>query len=338
MSKFASAILAASTVAALPATALAESTADFYKKTPMTMIVGYNPGGTYDLYARLAASHLPKFIPSNPTIVVKNMPGVGSIKAANFLASQAPRDGSTVGVIGQFVALQQVLKHKAVRYDVRQFDWLGRMTNAVEVTIAWHTSPVKTIQDAMKNELVVGATSRGSSSDTSHKLMNEIAGTKFKIVLGYKGTTGAMIAMERGEVKGSLAVVQSLVVSKKDWLDAKKINVLVQYSLKRHPAFPNAPAMVELARNEEEKQILSLYGGTAEVGRALMTPPGLPADRLAALQKAFEAMIKDKTFLAEAKQRNMEIDPLSGPELKKIVESAFAISPKAAARAAAARK
>ena len=316
----------------------AETVGEFYKKTSITLVVGYNPGGTYDLYARLAANNLPRFLPGSPAIVVKNMPGVGSVKATNFLYSQAPRDGSTIGSVGQFVALQQVLKHKAVRYDARKFEWIGRMTNAVEVTIAWHTSPVKTIQDAMRQELVIGATSAGSSADTSHKLMNAIVGTKFKVVLGYKGTTGAMVAMEQGEVQGSLAVVQSLLVTKQPWLNEKKVSVLVQYSQKRHPAFPNVPAMIELARNAEDKQILSLYGGTAEIGRALMAPPGIPADRLAALQKAFDAMMKDKAFLAEAKQRAMEIDPMSGPELKKLVNDGFDITPKAAARAAAARQ
>jgi tripartite-type tricarboxylate transporter receptor subunit TctC len=328
----------ASGIAAVPIAAHAQTPAEFYGKTPITMIIGYNPGGTYDLYARLAARYLPRYLPGKPNIVPKNMPGVGSLKAANFLYAQAPRDGSTIGVLSQGVALQQVLKHRAARYDARKFGWIGRMTNAVEVTIAWHTSPVKTIQDAMKHEIVVGATSAGSSADTNHKLMNAIAGTKFKVVLGYKGTTGAMMAMERGEVKGSLAVVQSLLVNHALWIKNKTVSVLVQYSQKRHPAFPNVPAMVELGKSAEDKQILALYGGTAEVGRSLMSPPGVPADRLAALQAAFNAMVKDKDVIAEMKQRQMELDPLTGPELEKIVEEAFAISPKAAARAAEARK
>ncbi|MCC2096084.1 MAG: hypothetical protein KDJ29_04300 [Hyphomicrobiales bacterium] len=318
--------------------AQAETAAEFYRKTPMTMIIGYNPGGTYDLYGRLVAKYLPRYIPGNPNIVPKNMPGIGSLKAGNFIFKQAPRDGSTIGVLSQGIAMQQVLKHRAARYDARQFNWIGRMTTAVEVTIAWHTASVKTIQDAMQRELVVGATSAGSSADSNHKLMNAIAGTKFKIVLGYKGTTGAMHAMEKGEVQGSLAVVQSLIVQKRDWLRDKKINVLVQYSLKRHKAFPDAPAMVELGKSDEDKQILSLYGSTAEVGRSIMAPPGVPADRLAVLQKAFNAMVKDKEMIAEMKLRKMELDPLTGPELEKVVEAAFRISPKAAARAAAARK
>jgi len=328
--------LTAAAVLASPATANAVES--FYKDNTISIVIGYNPGGTYDLYARLAARHMQKHIPGNPAIVPRNMPGVGSITAANHLYQQAARDGSVIGVIGQGVALQQILKHRAVQYDARKFDWIGRLTNAVEVTIVWHTSPVKTIQDAMKREVVVGATSAGSSADTNHKLMNAIVGAKFRVVLGYKGTTGAILAMEQGEVEGSLAVVQNLLVRNRPWIDENKISVLVQYSLNRHPAFPDVPAMVELADNPEDRQILALYGSTAEVGRALMTPPDLPADRLAALQNAFNAMLEDPEFLEEVKKRNMELDPMSGPDLRKLIHDAFDITPRAAERAAAARQ
>jgi len=320
------------------AAASAESIEAFYKDNNISLIIGYNPGGTYDLYARLAAKYLPRYIPGHPTIISKNLPGVGSLKAANYLYKQAARDGSVLGVISQGTALQQVLKHRAVRFDARRFNWIGRLTSAVECTIVWHTIPVKTIADARKRVTVIGATSPRSSTDTNHKLMNALAGTKFKVVLGYKGTTGSMLAMERGEVEGSLAVVQNLLVQKPQWIKDKKISVLVQYSTKRHPAFPNVPTMVELGTNAEDKEILSLYGGTAEVGRSIMTPPDVPADRLAALRGAFRAMLKDKDFLAEMKRRKMELDPMPGEELQKLVASTFAISPKAAARAAEARK
>jgi tripartite-type tricarboxylate transporter receptor subunit TctC len=317
---------------------LAQDVADFYAKAEMSMIVGYNPGGTYDLYARLAAKHLPNHLPGKPNIVVKNVPGVGSLKAANFLHGQGQRDGAMLGVITQFVALQQVLKHRAVRYDAREFSYLGRMTSAVEVTLVWHTVPVKTIEDARKRVVVLGSTSPGSSADTNPRLMNALAGTKFKIVQGYKGSTGAMLAMERGEVEGSLAVVQNLLVQKKDWLRNKKVNVLVQYALERHPAFPDAPAMVEFGSTPEDKEILKLYGSTASVGRYLMTPPGVPKARLAALRKAFDGMVKDPAFLAEMKQKNMELDVMSGEKLEALIHDTFNISPNAAKRAAAARR
>ena len=327
------AVLAAATAES----ARAQSVEAFYRENNISIVIGYNPAGTYDVYARLAAKHLPRHIPGNPAIIAKNVPGVGSLKAANFLYEQAPRDGSVIGVISQGAALQQVLKHPAIRYDARRFNWIGRLTSAVEVTIVWHTVPVKTIEDARKREVIIGGTSARSSTDTNHKVMNAIAGTRFKMVLGYKGTTGAMLAMERGEVEGSLAVVQNLLIGKPEWLRDKKVSVLVQYSLKRHRAFPDAPAMVEFGSTKEDKEILSLYGSTAEVGRSIMAPPDVPADRLAALRAGFVAMLKDPAFLAEMEQRKMELDPMTGEELQALVNGTFAISPGAAKRAAAAR-
>jgi tripartite-type tricarboxylate transporter receptor subunit TctC len=314
-----------------------ESAAEFYGKNDMTMVIGYNPGGTYDLYARAAAKHLQKHLPGTPNIVAKNIPGLGGTKATNYLYQQGLGDGSMIGVVSQNIALQQVLKHKAVRYDARRFQWLGRMTSAVEVTVVWNTVPVKTIADARKREVVLGGTSAGSSTDTNPKLMNTLAGTKFKLVLGYKGTTGAMLAMERGEVEGTLAVVQNLLVQKPDWITDRKVSVLVQYSQKRHKAFPDAPAMVEFGDTPEDKEILNLYGSTAEIGRSVLTPPGVPRDRLAALRKAFDAMVTDPEFVAEMEQRKMEIDPLTGDEVQAMIDRTFAISPAAAKRAAAAR-
>lgn len=328
--------LCAVLVALLPVhVARGQGVEEFYRKNNMSIVIGYNPGGTYDIYARLAAKHLPRHLPGNPTIVARNIPGVASVKAANYLYEQAPRDGSVIGVISQGTALQQVVRHPAVRYDARRFNWIGRLTSAVEVTVVWHTVPVKTIEDARKREVIIGGTTARSSTDTNHKLMNATAGTKFNIVLGYQGTTGAMLAMERGEVEGSLAVVQNLLIGKPEWIRDRKVSVLVQYSQKRHRAFPDVPTMVEFGNTPEDREILSLHGSTAEVGRSIMTPPDVAPDRLAALRTAFGAMLEDAEFLAEMKERKMELDPLPGAELQALIDQTFAISPKAAERAAA---
>ena len=327
-----------SLAALIAAPASAQNAADFYKGKQISFIIGYNPGGTYDLYSRLAATHLSRHIPGQPTIVPKNMPGIASLKAASYLYSQAARDGTVIGMIAQSAALEQVLKNKAVQYDAAKFGWIGRLTTAVEVTVAWHTSPVKTIQDAMKQELVLGATSAGGTSDTMPSLMNKLAGTKFKIVLGYRGTTGAMLAMERGEVAGSHATAENLVVGKPDWLRDKKISVLVQYSTERHPAFPDVPTMVELGKTQEDKKILALFGNTAEIGRAIITPPEVPPARIAVLRKAFQEMTKDERFLAEMKQRKMEFDPMSGEELERRIKETLDIPPALAEKAAKARQ
>ena len=235
------------------------------------------------------------------------------------------------------LAVEQLLKNPAVQYDVAKFDWLGRLTSAVEVTVVWHTVPVKTIQDAMSRETLLGATSAGGTSDGMPKLMNKLAGTKFKLVMGYPGTTGAMLAMERGEVEGSHATAENLVIGKPDWLRDKTVSVLVQYSEQRHRAFPDVPAMVELGKTAEDKQILALFGNTAEIGRAILTPPDVPKDRLALLRRAFDAMVADPAFIAEMESRKMEFEPLAGEDLQRRIQATLTISPALAEKARQAR-
>ena len=330
---FAAALLAV--VLAGCSAARAESAEDFFRGKQISLIIGYNPGGTYDLYSRLAASVLPRYIPGNPTIIPKNMPGVASVKAANFLANQAPKDGLTIGMIGQQLALTQALRDPSVEYDMRAFHWLGRFTPIVEVTVIWHTSPVKTLADAMTRETTLAATSAGSTSDTMPMLMNKVAGTRFKIIKGYPGTTGSILAMERGETEGAHATVENLLFGKADWLRDKKVSVIVQYAQARHPAFPDVPAMVEFGKTGEDKQVLALFGSTADIGRALMTPPGIPADRLSVLRRAFAAMVADPAFKAELENRHMEFGPMSGEDLQALIGSTLDIPPAVVARAIA---
>jgi tripartite-type tricarboxylate transporter receptor subunit TctC len=322
-------------LASLPAAGHCETAEELFKGKQISLIIGYNPGGTYDLYSRLAASVLPRYIPGNPTIIPKNMPGVASVKAANYLANQAPKDGLTIGMIGQQLALTQALRDPAVEYDMRAFNWLGRFTPIVEVTVVWHTAPVKTLEDATKRETTLAATSAGSTSDSMPLLMNKLAGTKFKMIKGYPGTTGSILAMERGETEGAHATLENLLFGKADWLREKKISVLVQYAQGRHGAFPNVPAMVEFGKTAEDKQVLALFGSTAEVGRALMTPPGIPADRLAVLRKAFGTMVADPAFKAELARRNMEFGPMGGEELQALLKTTLDVPPAVAARAIA---
>ena len=328
-------LLAALAIGLIGASAHGETAEEFFRNKQISLIIGYNPGGTYDLYSRLAASLLPRYIPGNPTIVPKNMPGVGSVKAANYLFGQAPKDGLTIGMIGQQLALTQALRDPTVEYDMRQFNWLGRFTPVVEVTVVWHTSPVKTIEDATKRETTLAATSAGSTSDSMPGLMNRLAGTKFKIIKGYPGTSGSILAMERGETEGAHATLENLLFGKADWLREKTISVLVQYAQERHPAFPNVPAMVEFGKTTEDKQVLALFGSTAEIGRSLMTPPGIPADRLAILRNAFAAMVADPAFKAEVEKRNMEFGPMSGEELQKRIADTLNVPPAVVSRAIA---
>ena len=293
----------------------------------MSLIVGYNPGGSYDVYSRLAAQLLPKYLPGNPTIAVKHMPGVGSVKAANYLFQQAPKDGLTIGMVGQQLALTQALRDPAVAYDMRKFGWLGRFTPIIEVSLTWHTSPTKTINDAMKRETVMAATSAGATTEIMPSMMNKLAGTRFKMVKGYPGTTGTVLAMERGETEGAHATLENLLFGKPQWLREKTVNVLVQYAQRRHPLFADVPAMVEFGKTDEDKQVLNLFGSTAEVGRALMTPPDVPAERLAVLRRAVAAMLADPAFKAEMDKRNLEFGPMSGDELQKLIGQTLDVSP-----------
>lgn len=320
-------LLAAIALVTLGAPAKSETAADFFQGKTINLIIGYNPGGPYDVYSRLAATLLPKYIPGNPRIVPQNMPGVGSAKAANFLYSQAPRDGLTIGVIGQQLPVSQALGDASVKFDMRQFNWLGRFTSGAEATVIWHTSLTKTIADAMKRETTLASTSAGSSADSFPLLMNRIAGTKFKMIRGYPGVTGTVLAMERGETEGAHATLEQILFGKEDWIKQKTATVLVQYTQSRHPAFPNVPAMVEFGKTDLDKKVLALYGSTAEIGRAMMAPPGVPAERLAVLRKAFDVMLADPAFKQEVEKRHLEFGPMPGAALQKLIADSLNVSP-----------
>jgi tripartite-type tricarboxylate transporter receptor subunit TctC len=320
-------ILAAIGVVSLAAPAQAETAEEFFKGKQINLIIGYNPGGSYDIYARFAANLLPKYIPGQPKIVPQNMPGVGSAKAGDYLFNQASRDGLTLGVIGQQLVVSQVLGDATVKFDIKKFNWLGRFTPGGEVSVIWHTSPTKTLADAMKRETSLAATSAGSSSDSFPLLMNRLVGTQFKMIKGYSGITGTILAMERGETEGAHATVEQLLYAKKDWQRDKKASVLVQYTLARHPAFPDAPAMGEFGRTPLDKQVLALFAGTADIGRSMMAPPDVPPERLAVLRTAFDTMVKDPAFQQEIEQRNLEFGPAPGAELQQRVAAMLGVSP-----------
>ena len=322
----ASVLAAVSLPATIATFAHAETADDFFKGKQINLIIGYNPGGTYDIYARLAASLLPKYIPGNPRIIPQNMPGVGSAKAGDYLFNQAPRDGLTIGVIGQQLVVSQALGDASIKFDISKFNWLGRFTSGGEITAIWHTSPTKTLADAMKRETTVAATSAGSSSDSMPLLMNRLAGTNFRIIKGYSGIIGTLLAMERGETEGGHGTVEQMLFNKRDWLREKKASVLVQYTMTRHPAFPDAPAMGEFGKTPLDKQVLALFAGTAEIGRAMMAPPGVPAERLAVLRKALDDMLKDPAFKQEIEQRGLEFGPMSGVELQSRVAAMLGVS------------
>ena len=317
----------AALLASLPAVAQAQSVEQFYKGKNINLYIGYATGGGYDFFGRLTARHMGRHIPGNPTIIPQNMPGAGSLKAANYLYAVAPKDGSALGIITQSVAIEEALGTQGVQYKSAQFNWVGRVTSNVEITMMWHTSKVQSIEDAKKISAPVAGTGPGSPAEVFPKILNAVVGTKFKVITGYPGSNDGLIAMERGETDGALTSWNTTKTSKKAWLDDKKIKLIVQYAPERHPELPDVPTAVELAKTPEQKQVLELFVSGASIGRSILTTPGVPADRLKALRDAFDAMTKDKVFLDEVEKTKAEFDPLSGEKLQAVVVGASKIPP-----------
>ncbi len=323
----AAAVFSFASVMAIAAGAHAQTTGDFYKGKNVTVTIGFSPGGTYDLFGRMVARHIGKHIPGNPTVVAQNMPGAGSLRAANWLYSVANKDGTAMGIVSQTMALEQALKNKAVRYDASKFNWIGRVTSNNEVHVIWHTSKGTTIEGARTNVIPVASTGPGSPSETYPKLMNALIGTKLKIVRGYPGSTNGLLAMEKGEVDGALTSWNTMKTTRKKFLDEKKMILLVQHGMSRAAELKDVPAVVELAANEEDKKLLIFAVSSADIGRAILAPPGIPADRVAILRKAFDAAMKDPALLAEISKAKLDFEPASGAVLEKIVADTVSAPP-----------
>src|SRR6516165_4077253 len=325
----------AAAILALGAAAQAQSPADFYKGKNVDLTIGYSAGGGYDVYARLLARHMGRFIPGNPAIVPKNMPGAGSLVLANWLYNVAPKDGTAFGTIGRGTAFDPLLGSTKAQFDASKFNWIGSMNDEVSVCVAWHTTGITRLEQVMQKELTVGGTGPAADTDQFPKVLNATIGTKFRIVTGYPGGNEIDLAMERGEVMGRCGWSwSSVIATHKHWFDERKINVLVQLSLNKHDDLPNVPLVMDFARTDEERQIFKLVFARQPMGRPFLAPPGIPADRTAALRKAFMDTMKDPGFLAEAEKMKLEINPVSGDAVQKIMQEVYQ-TPKAIAAAVA---
>jgi tripartite-type tricarboxylate transporter receptor subunit TctC len=314
--------------------ARAQNPADFYGRN-VDLYVGYSAGGGYDVYARLLSRHMARFVPGSPTIVPKNMPGAGSLLLANWLYNVAPKDGTAFGTIGRGTAFDPLLGSTKAQFDAAKFNWIGSMNDEVSVCVAWHTSGITKLEQVEQKELTVGGTGPAADTDQFPKVLNATLGTKFKLVAGYPGGNDVDLAMERGEVMGRCGWSwSSVVATHQQWIDEKKINVLVQLSLSKHPDLPNVPLVMDFAKTDEEKQIFKLVFARQPMGRPFLAPPGIAADRVAALRKAFMDTMKDKEFLAEAEKMRLEINPVSGAAVQGIVQEVYR-TPKSVAAAVA---
>jgi tripartite-type tricarboxylate transporter receptor subunit TctC len=312
---------AALALAAIPATAHGDSAADFYKDKSIRLIISGESGGTYDTDGRLLAKHMARHIPGNPRVIPENMLGASGRVAANYLYNAAPKDGTVIAILQQSVALGQALGESGIQYDSARFNWIGSPVRPDETLVVWHTTGVKSIEDAKKKEVIIGATSPTGMNYLYPKLANELLGTKFKIVTGYPGGTPIMLALERGEVEGRGSNPWSDWKARKpDWVREKKIVPLMQMSLFKHPDLPDVPLMVDLAPNETARAVFELVTITGELGRPFLTAPDVPADRVKALRDAFDATMKDPEFLAEAAKTQKEIHPIHWEEMDRLVK------------------
>jgi tripartite-type tricarboxylate transporter receptor subunit TctC len=326
--------VALNAVFAAPLASAQEAGGGFYKDKVIRVIVGFPTGGGFDLYARILADYLPKYLPGKPTVVVQNMPGAATALAAGYVYGVAPQDGTVLGLFHQGLLATQVLEVKASNFDMSKFNWIGRMATRLNVGMAWHTSGVKTIEDAKKKKMVMGATTASATSAMVPRAINHAAGTKFAIVLGYQGSADMLLAMERGETEGmSTAAWVDLARDRPEWFQTGKASILFQISTKRHPDLPNVPVLADLATNDDDRKILQLLASTEDMGRAFAAGPNVPADRVALLRTAFDKMMKDPEFVKRADELKLEIDFMHGDELQGLVANVGSFPPELGAKA-----
>jgi tripartite-type tricarboxylate transporter receptor subunit TctC len=311
-------------------TAQADSVEEFYRGKTLTVISTGSVSSIYDLSSRLVVKYMAKHLPGEPQTVAKVMTGAGHLVGTNHLYNIAPRDGTTLGAVGETIPLIQVLQPEKAKYDVAKFNWLGNPIINNLTIVSWHTSGVTSIKQVFEKELIIGTGGPGSTSTQNPRALNNILGTKFKIISSFPGAE-IDLAMERGEVDGRGGALWSWwQTSKPQWLAEKKINILLQIGPRRAKDLQDVPLMTELARNEAERRVLALLSSSVMVGRPVLTPPEVPVDRVAALRAAFRATMTDPDYVAEAKKLNLDIEPTFGEELQTFVEEIATTPPELA--------
>ena len=322
---FAAVALIATAVLAAPAAA--QDVADFYKGKTLSIIMGTGPGASYDLYGRTIAEHLTRHIPGNPQIIVEYMPGAGGVIAANNIFNTAPQDGTKL-LLSHAIAISEKLEPTGVRFQSAKFQWLGAYDAIVQALTLWHTAPAQSIDDLKTKPVIVGAFSKTHFTYQWASLLKEAigAGANYKIVTGYKGGNDCNLAMERGEIHGWTASWESIQGARPQWLTEKKVKMLVQFTLQRAPYLKDVPTLIELSPPDKKDIAEFVISGTP-IARAMAVGPGVPADRVAALRKAFDELMKDPAFLADAKKRSLEINPSTAQQIQALVNRLDGASP-----------
>jgi tripartite-type tricarboxylate transporter receptor subunit TctC len=316
------AAIAAVVLSALPARA--QSVEEFYKGKTINLTIGFSVGGGYDLYARHLARFIGKHIPGNPTVVPQNMPGAGSLKAANYIYSAAPKDGTFFGTFARTTGINPLLESGAT-FDGTKFSWLGSVTDDVSICVTWHTTKIKNWNDFLKVPSTLGGQGPSSEPDIFARLYKNVFDAPIKLVPGYPGTNEISLAMERGEVDGLCGLSWSTIKTRHaQWLKEKKMNLIVQASFKKVPELADVPLALEETKDKEKLQILKLILAAQQMARPFAAPPGIPADRKAALVAAFDATMKDPDYLADAKKLDIDVNPVSGKELDELLAELYA--------------
>ena len=329
-------ILAAA-LAVLAPSAQAAGVEDFYKGRTLQVVIGYSPGGGYDLYARALAHHIGRHIPGNPTVTAQNMPGAGSLKAANYLYSVAPRDGTAFGIFGRGLAMEPLIGSSDAKFDARKFTWVGSVGDQVSVCATWHSAKVKNWNDALATPFTVGGEGSGSDPDIFALMLRNMFGLKLRLIAGYPGGNEISLALEQGEVDGRCGWSwSSIKLAKPQWITEKKLNLIVQMSLTKSPELPDVPFIMDQAADEAQRAILKLVLSRQTMAWPFAAPPGVPDDRAQALRAAFDATMRDQAFLDEARKAELEVNPIAGTDLARIVGELYATPQSAvlAARAA----
>lgn len=320
------AVAASLTAAAWVASnAFADSPAEFYKGRRIELLVGSESGDGYDTYARLLTRHLGRHIPGEPSFIVKNMPGGGGRPAVNHIYSILPRDGSAFGASLRNIPFDPLYGVDAVKIDATKLGWIGSLNSEVSLCVVWHDKGVRTIEDARAKQLLMGSNGPSISDSIHARLLNRLAGTKLKVVLGYPSSNAVHVALERGEVEGRCGLTYDSLISRyAHWVKEKKVVILAQFAAAKHPDLPDVPFILDYAKTEADRQIVDLLLAPNEMGRPYFAPPGIPADRLETLRRGFDAAAKDPQLIAEATKQNLAVRPMSGEAIATMVQRVYA--------------
>ncbi|MGH6768465.1 MAG: Bug family tripartite tricarboxylate transporter substrate binding protein [Xanthobacteraceae bacterium] len=308
----------------LPGVAIAQPAAEFYQGKQIDMFIGTPGGGGYDQYGRLLGRHMSRHIPGAPTFVFKNMPAGGGRQAMNHVYNVAPRDGTAFGITIRNIAFDPLMGVSATLIEGLKLNWIGSLNNEIPVCVSWHATPFRTVADTRKAEIVMGSSGPTASDSVHAKMLNHIAGSRIRIVLGYKGSGSVHLAMEKGEVQGRCGLGWDSIVSRyPHWIKEKKINVLAQFGMSKHRDLPNMPLILDFAKTDEHRQLADLLLAPLEMGRPFFAPPGVPKDRIALLRRAFDATVKDPEFLADAEKQHVGLHAISGDAVQKLVQRIY---------------